>query len=229
MTKVNVDPKTKETKVDYSKDEKEVETPSVVEYKDSLRIRQIYGGIPKTTSVPTAAVQEGELKLYDDGSSYRLYAYLNGAWRKLGDTDLGFTSRVRAYRGSAQSINANSTTKVQLDTEDYDGDGEFDKDVNYRFTAVSAGYYLVAAAASLDDLDDGERFQVMVYKGGGEENRTSVMSSAADEILRATISDVIYLDASGYLELYVRHNSGEGAKNLTGNSQQTFMAIHRLS
>ena len=34
------------------------------------------------TSVPTIAGSEGDMKLYYSGSTFRIYAYLNGSWRK---------------------------------------------------------------------------------------------------------------------------------------------------
>ncbi len=139
---------------------------------------------------------------------------------------VGFTSRARVYLSADQSINANSSTKILLDTENYDGDGEF---TSNRFTAVSAGYYLVVAEVALDSLDDGESLQPMIYVNGAEVCRNRAYSGGADKYLRGFVSDIVSLGAGGYVELYARHDSAEGAKDAKLGTQQTFMAIHRLS
>jgi len=58
----------------------------VVPRDDWRIIRQAKLGIPKQTTVPTDTPQEGELRLFDDGTDFRLYTFLTSAWRKLGDS-----------------------------------------------------------------------------------------------------------------------------------------------
>lgn len=57
----------------------------------------------------------------------------------------GYTSRMRAYLSANQNIDHATYTKVLFNIETFDSDDEYDKNNNYRFTATSAGYYLVTS------------------------------------------------------------------------------------
>jgi len=139
----------------------------------------------------------------------------------------GFTSRARAYLGSNQNIDANTDTLVNLTTENYDGDGEFSSNV---FTATTAGYYLVAVQALLEDLDDAERLQVFIKVNATTEwSRNASWCSKADSYTRVTLTDIVYLGAGQTVGMYVRHNAADGTQVLTAGTQNTYMSIHRLS
>lgn len=60
-----------------------IENAQFIELK-SLKFK---GGLPVFTEVPTHIGTYGELVLYYSGTDYRLYCYLNGEWRKIGDVD----------------------------------------------------------------------------------------------------------------------------------------------
>lgn len=140
----------------------------------------------------------------------------------------GFTSKARAYRGtSVQSIPNTDITKVELNAENYDVDEEFDSTTNYRFTATDAGYYLVCAQCRLDTgVDTKFVLTIIAVDGVYVSWNQAHMSSASPA--GAFVSDIVYLGSGGYVELFIRHNSG-AASNLSEGTQQTFMSIHRLS
>jgi hypothetical protein len=56
---------------------------------EELNALKFKGGLPIFTTVPTHTGIDGEFVLYKDtaGSDYRLYVYLDGAWKKVGDID----------------------------------------------------------------------------------------------------------------------------------------------
>ena len=138
----------------------------------------------------------------------------------------GFSSRVRAYLSAAQSIAASTDVKVTLDTENFDGLGEFDPVTNYRFTAQAAGYYLIAACTGWASSSTTKVYQTEIFKNGGVLSVAGVMGNGVTVNVYAV--NVVYLAANDYIELYVWHNEAS-ARNLGYGSEQTWMAIHKLS
>jgi len=112
-----------------------------------------------------------------------------------------------AYAGSNQTVTSSVETKVQLNTEEFDTNLNFDSTTNYRFTPTVAGYYQVngvlrgSAATSLTLI------MVLLYKNGGlyfrgQENGYTLAGGAAVQL---TLSTIVYLNGStDYLELYGR-------------------------
>lgn len=48
-----------------------------------IKAREFKGGLPVFSAVPTHEGKNGEIVLYDSGSTYALYYYLNGGWRTV--------------------------------------------------------------------------------------------------------------------------------------------------
>ena len=70
-----------------------------------------------------------------------------------------------AYQDSAQSIPSGSVTTVQLNQIEIDTNNDWDS-TNYQWLPTVAGTYFVVGSASLQDLTDGNRLDVRVYKNG---------------------------------------------------------------
>ena len=140
----------------------------------------------------------------------------------------GFSSKARAYlSGTAQVIPNATTTKVQLNTESYDGLGEFDPTTNYRFTAQAAGYYLITAQADWLAAVDQCALYVSIHKNGAVDTAHFRRASGTGE-QAVSISDIVYLAANDYIELYVYQNSG-GNLSLDAYPYSTWISIHRIS
>ena len=135
------------------------------------------------------------------------------------------TAKARAALGSAQTIDATTTTKVQLDSETYDPGSNFDNTTNYRFTAPADGYYLVTAAFYISNFTDGKVLEIYIYKNGSLLNEAD-NSSGVTSTLSVVLSDIISLAVDDYLELFCRHNDVAGRDLQATN---TFMSIHLLS
>ena len=140
-----------------------------------------------------------------------------------------FTSKARGFRsGSVQSIDSGGGgTKVQLNGESYDVDDEFDNSSNYRFTATVAGYYQVNAAIKYSTTVDQKSYVASIRRNGSEIAQSQLIS-AHTTFLAVTVSDIVFLDATQYLELFAFHDSGS-AKNIENGTAKTFMSVHRLS
>ena len=114
-----------------------------------------------------------------------------------------------AYQSSAQYFSANTWTKVQFQTEEYDTDSCFDNATNYRFTATVAGYYQVSGAftnatflaqVGLILYKNGSGFK-RLYNGIGGGNTSSGCGSCQ-----------VYLNGStDYIELYAYTTSAQNS------------------
>src|SRR5210317_500046 len=73
-----------------------------------------------------------------------------------------------AYRnyndGGYQSIPNNTFTKCAFNAEYWDTASEFDSSTNYRWTAGTAGKYVIGTNIIIDNLADGASLLVSIYK-----------------------------------------------------------------
>ena len=144
------------------------------------------------------------------------------SWTTVGS---GFSSRMRAKRGSTQSITDSTYTKVQFNTEDYDSSNEYDNATNFRFTATSAGYYLITSNIRFVSIGDGKVFRIAIYKNGTKIGTDTVFTAGVATDPSCMISDIQSLSASDYIEIFVFHNQG----STLDIYQDSYLAIHRLS
>ena len=145
---------------------------------------------------------------------------------KMGDSTF---SRARAYlSGGDQTINDSTLTLVHLNTESYDNLGEFDSTTNYRFTATTAGYYLVCTQVFIQSLPDASRAVSYVYKNGSTIMVQTTITSGNTNNQTISSSDVIYLAANDYIDLRAWHNGGSSLV-IGEYERNTYMAVHKLS
>lgn len=140
------------------------------------------------------------------------------------------TSAIRAYRAtSTQTIaGTGAPVKVQLNAETYDVLGEFDSSTNYRFTAQSAGKYLVTAGVELNSLDSTKYMAAHIYKNGSEFSKFYTMVSPVGNDTAISVTDILDLAGNDYIELYVSQNTG-GDEFLGFGENINWLAIHKLS
>jgi hypothetical protein len=112
-----------------------------------------------------------------------------------------------AYQSSAQTISGSVLTKVQLQTEEFDTNSNYDNTTNYRFTPTVAGYYQISGAVS--DASAGTNHVTTIYKNGAEFKRGSQISYSGASPTQGVVSALIYFNGStDYVELYVYITTG---------------------
>jgi hypothetical protein len=123
-----------------------------------------------------------------------------------------------AYQSSTQSLAAGSgsRTKIQLQTEEFDTNNNFDSSTNYRFTPTVAGYYqingCITAAASTELV-------TVIYKNGSIYKAGSDVATSTP--YASVVSSIIYCNGStDYLELYAF--SGNSTTSVSGISATWF-------
>ena len=162
----------------------------------------------------------GSLALVANGITV---ATLNGTGANAG-IQLG-TSMAPAFyanMGSSQTLSTTSYTKMQMNTEVFDTNSNYDPTTNYRFTPTVAGYYLVTIQIFWTSTVVSP--SNAVYKNG------SLYSSRYDQGTFTNLMQghtvLVYLNGStDYIENYAQISSGSTAIYTgTGSSFQAFLA-----
>lgn len=110
-----------------------------------------------------------------------------------------------AYRSTTQSsVSANTWTKCNFQTEDFDTNSNYDNATNYRFTPTVAGYYQInvgvdCSATGVDPI----WFQVAIYKNGTEFKTSYLYHTTVTLRGSLSVGSIIYFNGStDYVEGY---------------------------
>ena len=149
---------------------------------------------------------------------------------KSGATLTNFPANTPAFQANAgstdQSIAHNTWTKLTLGTEDFDSDSAF---ASSKFTvpAGEGGKYMFGYGTSLNNLDDGEKLQIALYKNGSIESSTQnrVIASTDNQLYFVQATQVLVLSATDYIELYMAHEEGS---NQDTNNNYVFLYGYKL-
>tara|TARA_R100001440_G_scaffold50215_1_gene70170 strand:+ start:297 stop:854 length:558 start_codon:yes stop_codon:yes gene_type:complete len=139
----------------------------------------------------------------------------------------------RAYRASSQSISDNVSTKVQIDTEDFDTDNCYDNSTNYRFTPTKAGKYFVYAQVNCSSStgEDIHFAVALIKKNGSEIVRNNVdphNGSKANQTYNYFATVVDMNGSSDYLELFGQVDTSSGTPSFGDGTNQTYFGAYRI-
>jgi len=112
--------------------------------------------------------------------------------------------------GGTTSLTASTFTKVTLDAETFDTDGNFDSTTNYRFTPTKAGYYVVTGQVKTNwNTTQWSNSQVAIYKNGSEASRNQrfVYTGTSDFGSQLAHHVIAMNGSTDYLELYYWSNA----------------------
>ena len=131
-----------------------------------------------------------------------------------------------AYRSSNQLISDATITKVQFNTEIYDGQNTYDNSTNYRFTPNSTGYYLINAGISIHCNENTLIDNYMsIYENGSQISITENYNNSSSKSTwgQHSISIIVHSDnTSDYYELYSYADPTAGSVTFAGNSTKQF-------
>lgn len=119
----------------------------------------------------------------------------------------------KMYLSVTQSINTSTQTVIQFGTKSFDIRSEATTGASARFTALENGYYKITAKMSVQGrvYGNGEYFDIYFKKNGTTIVSTfETMSIAQTSVSTWTNlqgSDIIFLNATDYIEILVAHNS----------------------
>jgi len=129
-------------------------------------------------------------------------------------------SQVRAYNNSSQSISTAVLTTLQLSSESFDTQGDYNTGT-YRFIAPSTGYYIV----QVEVLVPGTATNWFAYinnNGTGVVEASHHGTGSGSSTL--SIHDLVSMTSGNYLEAQVFQFSG-GSLILGSGSNHTFMTV----
>ena len=127
-----------------------------------------------------------------------------------------------AYRATTnQSISNATTTKVQLNAEEFDTNSNFDSTTNYRFTPTVAGYYQMNGSVAFN-VTTMNLCVLFIYKNGSAFKRGTYISATQSTDSVGVVSGLIYFNGtSDYAELYMYINATVGTPVLVAGSDVT--------
>jgi hypothetical protein len=146
---------------------------------------------------------------------------VSGTMITTGSTFAGTGPAFSVYLATAQTVTANTFTKVTLDTEEFDTNSNF---ASNRFTPTTAGYYQINSIVRFNTTTNLTNVTNSIYKNGTEYKRTQLNGVTFTAALCLGNSCVVYLNGStDYIELY-GFISGSGTLSFVETISATSMS-----
>jgi len=132
----------------------------------------------------------------------------------------------RAYGSTSQAIPNNTFTKVEIDTETFDTDGNYDI-TNYRFTPQTAGKYFFTTTIRMTAISAINNYQVFLYKNGSLNSRFANGGTHAANPSNS-VSDILTMNGStDYVEVFVYQSYGSD-RNIFNGTANTYFSGYRI-
>ena len=135
-----------------------------------------------------------------------------------------------AYLSSDQAITSNTWTKVNLNAETFDRNGDFDATTNYRFDVPVDGIYHFTTNINFttDSSSGGYVYTAVRIDGGGAILYTAgirIVGSAVQSDNQTVGSMMLDLNAGQYVEMWGFQQSGStpSFRGITSGSPRTYM------
>jgi hypothetical protein len=119
------------------------------------------------------------------------------------------TPAFAAKISATQNVATATETKIQMATEVFDTDGDYDHSTNYRFTPTTAGKYCFVAGLRYSTFVAG-RAVIWIRKNGSSDHGINEQYGDNSQSSQSCMTTVI-LDMNGssdYVEAYTYQNTG---------------------
>ena len=137
-------------------------------------------------------------------------------------------SRAAARLSANQNIPPNTWTKILLDVEDYDEQGEFDVATNHRFTAKTGGFYFVVGQVRYVTADLPQTACYADVRKNSAESITMTFEYQGNGVeMGAICIHIFQLAVNDYLELWTWQNSGS-ARYARGYALCNRLCIYKI-
>jgi hypothetical protein len=171
------------------------------------------------SNVTTAKIADSNVttaKIADSNVTTAKIADANITQVKLASNVVGNGPAFRAFASTVTSLSNNVIAKVNLLSENFDTNSNFDSS---RFTPTVAGYYQINCTVYSSAAP--QYLQVKIYKNG------SVHSGAVHtnvQTFASNVSDLVYCNGTtDYIEMYAVQQSG-GTVSVTTGTDVTYMS-----
>jgi hypothetical protein len=129
-----------------------------------------------------------------------------------------------AYASTNTNISSSTWTKVQINTELFDTNNNFDPTTNYRFTPTVAGYYQTNFTGTNSATGNNAYWAYhAIYKNGSAYiGAYTVIPSGIMQNFSNNLSQIIYMNGTtDYLEFYVNVYVPSGTPSYGGGAGTT--------
>ena len=204
---------------------------------DTLDEASVNSGV----TVENVLIKDGEVttdnnlayKGTDSGATTRNVAKIDSANNLiLGDSGLtgSWQLQPRSFTSvtvsGTQSITTATFTKIQLNTENYDLNDEWDV-ATYTFTAALEGLYRITSQFNYTDTAAAAaNVYLSIYKNGVEVKRSNTPAAASYENI--FITSTLQLNANDTISFYTYQDSGV-SKTLNNNSLANFAEVLKVA
>jgi len=134
------------------------------------------------------------------------------------------------YRSSSQTLSNSVDDKIDFNAEDFDTDGSIVNTGSSRFDIQDTGYYRVDGYWAWENTRPGVNFRLTIYVNGSESRMGRGVASSIEAYGSASISAVISLTASDYVELYAYTDGASATARGHASNPHTrsYMTIQRI-
>ena len=121
----------------------------------------------------------------------------------------------RAFLSTSYAISGLGWTPVNFTVLDYDTTGDFNITTD-RFICPTSGYYLISAMLMFSNMYDTEIIFLAAAREGVLIAGSSAQASGTSS-LATGFTDIVYLNGSDYIELWVYHTANS-SREISGDS-----------
>ena len=150
-----------------------------------------------------------KVNTFQDANGNALFSSDGSGNVTLSSGGMKATPSFKAQLSSNQTINHNTYTKINFDTEVYDTDNCYDNTTNYRFTPAIAGkYYCYGCITYEAGLNQGEDMYFNFRINGSDVSQYEFNSGGSGIRHSLQYSNIFDLDADEYVEIFGYDSKG---------------------
>jgi hypothetical protein len=124
-----------------------------------------------------------------------------------------------AYASAATTCSNGASTKILLQSEEFDTNNNFDNVTNYRFTPTVAGYYQINGYISCGSTTG---CYITIFKNGSDFKRGTQSETLAAQVGYVVTALIYFNGSSDYAELYFYNGSGSSKTTNAGSNLTYF-------
>jgi hypothetical protein len=145
------------------------------------------------------------------------------------NSSMKMTPAFKAKSASSQAVTESANNLVVLGTEVFDTDSAFSSNRFTVPTGEGGKYFFSAGLGTNQAIDDNKTFILKLHKNGSEilDGFTKVRGTSANTDPCLTMTCILDLSASDYIELYFYTNNSDTNVEIQGDAR-TFLSGYKL-
>lgn len=175
------------------------------------------------TAINSATVATGDKVIFQDISDSDIIKYATA--QSIRDLNPTLTLALSVYLAGVQTTTTTTSTKVLLDTETFDTNGNF---TSSTFTPTVAGKYLVLGSIRYQAGTSGAAIFCFIYKNGASATQITNQPAATANLCAQSYAILDMNGSTDTIELYARQDSGS-TQTLSAFASTTYLHAIRIS